>query len=171
MITTEPVIIISLECIQSIQYPVSLAMTGLVARVLLVMTTLAEGGRGEEEPPCMISCCLACSPGYNCQVCYQLNKSDPLNCPCVATFNPSDLSLLADFSRVSSAGSIRLEEARTEGRFCFKCDKVFDGKPNKPNQPNQANQVEETQAQMHSGTKNRQFYSFDTFNIQPVTLG
>ena len=114
MITTEPVIIISLECIQSIQYPVSLAMTGLVARVLLVMTTLAEGGRGEEEPPCMISCCLACSPGYNCQVCYQLNKSDPLNCPCVATFNPSDLSLLADFSRVSSAGSIRLEEARTE---------------------------------------------------------
>ena len=114
MITTEPVIIISLECIQSIQYPVSLAMTWLVVRVLLVMTTLVEGGRGEEEPPCMISCCLACSPGYNCQVCYQLNKSDPLNCPCVATFNPSDLSLLADFHRVSSAGSIRLEEARTE---------------------------------------------------------
>ena len=55
-----------------------------------------------------------------------------------------------------------LVEARTKGRFCFKCDKVFDGKPNK--QPNQANQVEETQAQMHSGTKNRQFYSFDTFD-------
>ena len=65
-----------------------------------------------------------------------------------------------------------LVEARTEGRFCFKCDKVFDGEPNKqPNQPNQANQVEETQVQMHSGTKNRQLYSFDTFNIQPVTVG
>ena len=61
-----------------------------------------------------------------------------------------------------------LVEARTEGRFCFKCDKVFDGEPNRPNkqpnQPNQANHVEETQVQMHSGTKNRQFYSFDTFD-------
>ena len=95
-------------------------MTGLVerlarlTRVLLVMQLVVLGGRGEEEPACMISCCLACSPGYNCEVCYQLNKWDPLNCPCVGTFAPPDLSLLADFHRVSSAGSIRLEEARTE---------------------------------------------------------
>ena len=88
-------------------------MTGLVARVLLVLQVVVMGGRGEEEPDCMISCCLACSPGYNCEVCYQLNKWDPLNCPCVGTFAPSDLGLLSDLQRVSSAGSIRLEEART----------------------------------------------------------
>ena len=93
-------------------------MTGLEVRLLVVLQLVVLGGRAEEqeeeEPPCMISCCLACSPGNNCQVCYQLNKWDPLNCPCVGTFAASGLSLLANFQRISSAGSIRLEEARTE---------------------------------------------------------
>merc|ERR1712062_457875 len=95
----------------------SLEMTGLVARLLLLLQLLVtggRGGRGEEEPHCMISCCLACMPGNNCQVCYKLNQWDSLNCPCVGTFKTQDFSLLTLFHKVSTAGSIRVEEASTE---------------------------------------------------------
>ena len=50
-----------------------------------------------------------------------------------------------------------------KGGFVLNATKCLMANPTN-NQPNQANQVEETQAQMHSGTKNRQFYSFDTFD-------
>ena len=78
-----------------------------------VLALLLAGVSGEKETTCMISCCLACTPGTNCQVCYQLNKWDPLTCPCVGSLTGGDVSLLGTFHRLASSGSVQLEETRT----------------------------------------------------------
>ena len=61
-----------------------------------------------------------------------------------------------------------LVEARTEGRFCFKCDKVFDGKPNKqPTQPGKPSGG-------NSGTnafRNQEQTILFLWYIRPVTAG
>lgn len=85
-------------------------MTGLVLLSVLLVLVLAAG---EETPDCMISCCLACTPGNNCRVCYQLNKWDPLSCPCVETLTGGDQTLLGTFQQLANSGSVEFEETRT----------------------------------------------------------
>lgn len=83
-------------------------MTGLVQfSVLLVLAA------GQQSPDCMISCCLACTPGNECEVCYLLNKWDPISCPCVETLTGGDSTLLGTFQRLANSGSVEFEETRT----------------------------------------------------------
>merc|ERR1719312_1306125 len=54
---------------------------------------------GKTSKGCVNSCCAVCIPGKNCEVCYQLNRSDPGNCPCISELSDSQKISIKRFQK------------------------------------------------------------------------
>merc|ERR1711976_84158 len=72
--------------------------------LITVIQTAFSFPKGEAEigktiKGCVNSCCAVCIPGKNCEVCYQLNRSDPGNCPCLSDLTDSQKLSIERFQK------------------------------------------------------------------------
>ena len=70
---------------------------------------------------CTITCCINCIENYNCKVCYNLNKDDKAECPCVEDLSPRQRAGL----KIVVTEEVE-EKEDNSAEIVFSSDKILD---------------------------------------------
>merc|ERR1711874_247445 len=68
-------------------------------KITTLDTTVQVQDESGNTKGCVNSCCAVCIPSKNCEVCYQLNRSDPGSCPCIRDLSDSQKLSIQRFQK------------------------------------------------------------------------